>query len=65
MSIVIRVSLPVEVEYEYLPAEPQHGIPRDDIEVTRVELGGIDVTEGLESDDFDEIVTAIWEARDD
>jgi hypothetical protein len=64
MSIVIRVTLPVEVEYEYLPAEPQHGIPRADIEVTRVEIGGIDVTEGLESDDIEEIATAIWEAKE-
>lgn len=64
MSIVIRVSLPVEVEYEYLPAEPQNGIPREDIEVRRVEVGGIDVTEGLESDDIEEIATAILEARE-
>jgi hypothetical protein len=32
--------------------------------VKRVELGGIDVTEGLESDDIEEIATAIWEAKD-
>ena len=64
MSIVIRVTLPVEVEFEYLPAEPQNGIPRADIEVKRVELGGIDVTEGLESDDIEEIATAIWEAKE-
>ena len=64
MSIVIRVTLPVEVEYEYLPAEPQHGIQRAEIEIQRVEVGGIDVTEGLESDDIEEIATAIWEAKE-
>ena len=64
MSIVIRVTLPVEVEYEYLPAEPQHAIQHADIEIKRVELGGIDVTEGLESDDIEEIATAIWEAKE-
>ena len=61
MSIVIRVTLPVEVEYEYLPAEPQNGIPRDDIEVKRAEIGGIDITKGLDSNDFDAIALAIWE----
>jgi hypothetical protein len=64
VSIVLRVTLPVEVEYRFVPREPDVGIFRDDIEVDRVEVGGIDVTEGLESDDFDEIATAIWEARE-
>ena len=64
MSIVIRVTLPVEVEFEYVPAEPHHGIQHADIEVKRVEVGGIDVTEGLESDDIEEIATAIWEAKE-
>jgi hypothetical protein len=63
VSIVLRVTLPIEVEYEYIPAEPQHGIQRAELEIKRVEVGGIDVTEGLESDDFDEIATAIWEAK--
>jgi hypothetical protein len=61
VSIVVRVTLPVEVSFEYLPAEPQHGIQRADIEITRVEMGGIDITEGLESDDIEEIVNAVWE----
>ena len=64
MSIVLRVTLPVEVEYRFIPREPQHGIPRDDIEIDRVEVGGIDVTEGLESDDIEEIATAIWETKE-
>lgn len=63
MSIVLRVTLPVEVEFEYLPAEPENGIPREDIEISRVEVGGIDVTEGLESDDFETIAAAIMEAK--
>ncbi len=45
MSIVLRVTLPVEVEYRFVPREPDVGIFRDDIEVDRVEVGGIDVTE--------------------
>jgi hypothetical protein len=64
VSIVVWVKLPVEVEFEYLPAEPQHGIQHADIEVKRVEVGGIDVTEGLESDDIEEIANAIWEAKE-
>jgi hypothetical protein len=64
MSIVIRVTLPVEVEYQFVPREPTAGIFRDDIEIERVEVGGIDVTEGLESDDIEEIATAIWEAKE-
>ena len=64
MSIVVRVKLPVEVEYEHIPAEPHHGIQHADIEVKRVEVGGIDVTEGLESDDIEEIANAIWEAKE-
>ncbi len=65
MSIVLRVTLPIEVEYEYIPPEPQHGIQRAEIEIQRVEVGGIDVTEGLESDDIEEIAAAILEARDE
>jgi hypothetical protein len=61
VSIVVRVTLPVEVSFEYLPAEPHHGIQRADIDVQRVEVGGIDITEGLESDDIEEIANAIWE----
>jgi hypothetical protein len=64
VSVVVRVTLPVEVSFEYLPAEPQHGIQRAEIDVQRVEVGGIDITEGLESDDIEEITTAIWEARE-
>ena len=61
MTVVVRVTLPVEVSFEYLPAEPHHGIQRADIEITRVEMGGIDITEGLESDDIEEIANAVWE----
>jgi hypothetical protein len=61
MTVVARVKLPVEVSFDYLPPEPHHLIQRADIEVTRVEMGGIDITEGLESDDIEEIVNALWE----
>jgi hypothetical protein len=61
VSIVIRVTLPVEVSFDYLPPDPQHGIQRADIEVTRVELGGVDVTRGIEPRDMQEIANAVWE----
>ena len=70
MSIVIRVTLPVEVEFEYQPAEPPDIGPdarypgcAEAIEISRVEVGGIDVTAGLEQEDFAAIEEAIWEAR--
>jgi hypothetical protein len=61
MSIIIRVPVTLEIEYEYIPAEPHHGIQHADIEIKRVEVGGIDVTKGLGSYDIEEIATAIWE----
>jgi hypothetical protein len=72
MSIVLRVTLPVEVEFFYQPAEPPDRCPEarypgcaEAIEIHRVEVGGIDITEGLESDDIQEIEEAIWAARTD
>ena len=71
MSIVIRVTLPVDVEFFYQPKEaadcgPEARYPgcAEAIEIHRVEVGGIDITEGLESDDIEEIATAILEARE-
>ena len=60
-TIVVRATLPVEVRFAFVPAEPAHGIQHADVEIERVELGGIDITEGLESDDIEEIATAVWE----
>ena len=64
MNIIrVTASLPVDVVFRYLPAEPQHGIQRAAIEIERVLIGpyALDITEALSDDDMSCIEGAIWE----
>jgi len=67
MNIIrVTASLPIDVVFSYLPAEPQHGIQRAAIEIERVLLGAnaLDITEALSDDDMSCIEGAIWEAKE-
>jgi len=64
MNIIrVTASLPVDVVFSYLPAEPENGIPRESIEIERVLIGtdALDITEALSDDDMSCIEGAIWE----